>query len=55
MDNLQTEIARAAQLIQDADGLFIENFGLPLNLMLGISCNIVEGELENRHPLVPIL
>lgn len=30
----------------DPNGLFIENFGLPVNLMLGISCEIVEGGLE---------
>lgn len=30
----------------DPDGMFIENFGLPLNLMLGVSCEIVEGGLE---------
>lgn len=30
----------------DPDGMFIEDFGLPLNLMLGVSCEIVEGCLE---------
>ncbi len=30
----------------DAQGQAVENFGLPLNLMLGISCRIVEGGLE---------
>jgi nucleoside 2-deoxyribosyltransferase len=30
----------------DQEGMFIENFGLPLNLMLGVSCEIVEGGLE---------
>jgi nucleoside 2-deoxyribosyltransferase len=29
------------------DGLTIENFGLPVNLMLGISCQIVQGGLED--------
>ena len=31
----------------DPDGLTIENFGLPVNLMLGISCQIVQGGLED--------
>jgi nucleoside 2-deoxyribosyltransferase len=30
----------------DADGLFVEDFALPLNLMLGLACEIVEGDLE---------
>lgn len=30
----------------DADGLFVEDFALPLNLMLGVACEIVEGGLE---------
>lgn len=29
----------------DAQGQAVENFGLPLNLMLGVSCRIVEGGL----------
>ena len=31
----------------DPDGLMIENFGLPINLMLGVSCQIVQGGLED--------
>jgi nucleoside 2-deoxyribosyltransferase len=30
----------------DGDGLYIEDFGLPANLMLGISCHIVGGGLR---------
>lgn len=30
----------------DANGLHIENFGLPLNLMLAIPCRIVVGDLN---------
>lgn len=30
----------------DPDGLTIENFGLPVNLMLGVSCRIVQGGLS---------
>lgn len=29
----------------DANGLYIENFGLPLNLMLATPCRIVVGDL----------
>ena len=32
--------------ITDRNGLMIENFGLPCNLMLSIPANIVEGGLE---------
>jgi nucleoside 2-deoxyribosyltransferase len=31
----------------DPDGLMIENFGLPINLMLGVFCQIVQGGLED--------
>lgn len=37
---------RADGLPVDPDGLFIENFELPLNLMLAIACKIVGGGLE---------
>jgi nucleoside 2-deoxyribosyltransferase len=30
----------------DPNGMFIENFNLPLNLMLGVSCEIIEGGLK---------
>jgi nucleoside 2-deoxyribosyltransferase len=30
----------------DPNGMFIENFDLPLNLMLGVSCEIIEGGLK---------
>ena len=30
----------------DANGLHVENFGLPLNLMLAIPCRIVVGDLD---------
>lgn len=33
--------------IADPDGQAIENFGLPVNLMLGISCQIVQGSLSD--------
>jgi len=33
--------------ITDRNGLMIENFGLPCNLMLSIPANIVEGGLED--------
>ena len=33
--------------IADPDGQTIENFGLPVNLMLGISCQIVQGNLSD--------
>lgn len=39
-------LARAEGRPIDPDGMFIENFGLPLNLMLGVSCEIVEGDLK---------
>ena len=32
--------------LTDRNGLMIENFGLPCNLMLSIPANIVEGGLE---------
>ncbi len=38
-------LARKDGRIVDPDGLIIENFNLPLNLMLGVSCEIVEGGL----------
>ena len=31
----------------DPDGRFIENFGLPVNLMLGVSCDIIQGGLKD--------
>ncbi|WP_301102373.1 nucleoside 2-deoxyribosyltransferase [Propionivibrio sp.] len=31
--------------VSDADGLRVENFGLPLNLMLALACRIVIGDL----------
>jgi nucleoside 2-deoxyribosyltransferase len=39
-------LAKAEGRPTDPDGMFIENFDLPLNLMLGVSCEIVEGGLE---------
>jgi nucleoside 2-deoxyribosyltransferase len=39
-------VASAEGRPTDPDGMFIENFGLPLNLMLGVSCEIVEGGFE---------
>jgi nucleoside 2-deoxyribosyltransferase len=36
----------------DPDRQFIENFGLPLNLMLGVSCEIVEGGLDQALNLM---
>jgi nucleoside 2-deoxyribosyltransferase len=39
-------LARKEGRIIDPDGLMIENFNLPLNLMLGVSCEIVEGDLS---------
>ena len=32
--------------LADADGWQLEEFGLPLNLMLGVSCHIVVGDLR---------
>ena len=32
--------------LTDRNGLMIENFGLPCNLMLSVPANIVEGGLE---------
>ena len=37
--------ARCKGRIVDHNGFSIENFGLPVNLMLGIPCEIVEGGL----------
>jgi nucleoside 2-deoxyribosyltransferase len=34
------------ELLRDSMGMTVENFGLPLNLMLSIPANIVEGGLE---------
>ena len=36
---------RSKGRIVDHNGFSIENFGLPVNLMLGIPCEIVEGGL----------
>lgn len=38
-------LARREGRITDPDGFTIENFDLPVNLMLGISCELVEGGL----------
>ena len=38
-------LARKDGRIVDPDGRIIENFNLPLNLMLGVSCEIVQGGL----------
>ena len=40
-------LARREGRAVDPDGLTIENFELPVNLMLGISCQIVQGGLED--------
>ena len=40
-------LARREGCAVDPDGLTIENFELPVNLMLGISCQIVQGGLED--------
>lgn len=40
-------LARKDGRIVDPDGQSIENFGLPVNLMLGISCQIIEGSLSD--------
>jgi nucleoside 2-deoxyribosyltransferase len=39
-------LARQGGRITDPDGFTIENFNLPVNLMLGVSCELVEGGLE---------
>ena len=39
------ELARHNGRPVDADGLGVEDFGLPLNLMLAVPCPIVEGRL----------
>ncbi len=40
-------LARREGRVVDPDGLTIENFGLPVNLMLGIPCQIVKGGLQD--------
>ena len=40
-------LAKRDGRVVDPDGLTIENFGLPVNLMLGVSCLIVQGGLED--------
>lgn len=40
-------LARREGRAVDPDGLTIENFELPVNLMLGVSCRIVQGGLED--------
>lgn len=40
-------LARREGRVVDPEGLAIENFGLPVNLMLGISCQIVQGGLQD--------
>lgn len=38
-------LARKDGRIIDKDGMAIENFGLPVNLMLSVPCEIIEGNL----------
>ena len=46
-------LARREGRAVDPDGLTIENFELPVNLMLGISCQIVQGGLEDAVLALP--
>jgi len=39
-------LARSEGRPIDPDRMFIENFGLPVNLMLGVSCELTQGGLE---------
>lgn len=55
LDDLRPQVAKLAALcgplseregrVFDAQGLAVENFGLPFNLMLGESCSVVGGGL----------
>ena len=47
-------LARREGRAVDPDGLTIENFELPVNLMLGISCQIVQGGLEDAVLALPV-
>lgn len=40
-------LARKDGRVIDPDGMAIEDFGLPLNLMLAVPCEIVEGGLDD--------
>lgn len=40
------KLARKNGRIVDHEGLTVEDFGLPVNLMLGVSCEIIEGGLN---------
>lgn len=45
-------LARREGRITDPEGNTIENFKLPVNLMLGISCDLVEGGLPEALRLI---
>jgi len=47
-------LARREGRAVDPNGLTIENFELPVNLMLGISCQIVQGGLEDAVLALPV-
>ena len=36
----------------DPEGMAIENFGLPVNLMIGVPCEIVQGGLEDALKII---
>lgn len=40
-------LARKDGRVVDPDGLAIENFGLPVNLMLAVPCEIYQGDLNS--------
>lgn len=46
-DHYGCALATKHERVVDPDGMAIEAFGLPLNLMLAIPCEIVQGNLED--------
>lgn len=45
LDDIRPQIERIGPV--DAKGFAVENFGMPVNLMIGCSAQVVEGTLEN--------
>lgn len=46
MGNFGAKAVAGGSRVVDGDGYAVENFGLPLNLMLSIPCEIVRGDLS---------
>lgn len=51
LDDDRPQIEKLAGSV-DAQGMNVENFGLPINLMLGIPCRIVRGSLTDALALL---